>query len=131
MSVSMPLQQAETPIHIDLIIVCRKQDKSKSKLIEKNIIDNALTAASNQVNELGDHIDISLGDAKVALMGRLLCELSMIGELDRELKFLAQSEGRIDELLEKIIEEQKNVTYKLDNQPAQLSLFEQAGGYLS
>lgn len=77
MSVFMPLQQTKTPIHIDLIIVCRKQNHSKSKLIEKNIIDKALASASNQLKELGGNIEISLGDAKVALMGRLLCEFNV------------------------------------------------------
>ena len=131
MSVSMPLQQAKTPIHVDLVIVCKKQETSKSKLIEQKIIQNAIATASEQVEELGDYIDISLGDAKVTLMGRLLCELSLVGELDRELCFLTQSEGRIDELLEGIVGENKSTVYKLKSQPIQMNLFEQAGEYLA
>lgn len=96
MSVSMLLQQAKTPIHIDLVIVCKKRQLSESKLIEGNIIRNAVATASGKIEELGNYVDISFGDAKVALIGRLLCELSLIGELDRELGFLEESEGSIE-----------------------------------
>jgi len=92
----MPLQQAKTPIHIDLVIVCKKRQLSESKLIEGNIIRNAVATASGKIEELGNYVDISFGDAKVALIGRLLCELSLIGELDRELGFLEESEGSIE-----------------------------------
>jgi len=131
MSVSMPLQQAKTPIHVDLVIVCKKYTHSKSKLVEEEIINNALKMASCQIGELAGNIGVSLGDAKVALMGRLLCELSLVGELDRELKFLMHSEERIDELIGTIIIEQKSVSYKIDNDSAQLTLFEKAVEYLA
>jgi hypothetical protein len=131
MSVSMPLQQAKTPIHVDLVIVCKKYTHSTSKLVEEKIINNALKMASCQIGELVGNIDVSLGDAKVALMGRLLCELSLVGELERELKFLIQSEERIDELIGKMMTEQKSISYKIDNTPAQLTLFERAVAYLA
>lgn len=131
MSVSMPLQQAKTPIHVDLVIVCKKYTNSKSKLVEEKIINNALKMASCQIRELAENIDVSLGDAKVALMGRLLCELSLVGELNRELKFLIESEEKLNELIGKIVIEQKGISYKTDNNSTQLNLFERAGEYLA
>lgn len=131
MSVAMPLRQAKTPIHVDLVIVCKKQKTSRSNLIEESIVENALGSASRQIRELADYIDISLGDAKVALMGRLLCELSLVGVLNRELSFLTQSESRIDQLLEKIVNGNKRAGYTLNSQTVQLNLFERAGEYLT
>ncbi len=126
MSVAMPLQQAKTPIHVDLVIVCKKQKISKSNIVKQSIIENALIVASNQIKELDNYIDISLGDAKVTLMGRLLCELSRVGELDRELSFLTESEDKIDELLERIVDDCKS-----NSRPSQLDLFRQADDYLT
>lgn len=131
MSVSMPLQQAKTPIHIDLVIVCKKQLLKKAESVESDIIQKAVVTASAQIEELGDCIDISFGDAKVALMGRLLCELSLVGELERELSFLQDSESAINELLKKIMHKSKNKVYKLKSQPIQMGLFEEAGEYLA
>ena len=131
MSIATPLQQAKTPIHVDLVIVCKKQDGSTSNLIKESIVENALDAAAGQIKELAKYINISLGDAKVVLMGRLLCELSLVGELDKELSFLSQSESKIDELLKKIVSDNKSAVYKLNDQTAQLKLFEQAGEYLA
>ncbi len=130
MSVSMPLQQAKTPIHVDLIIVCKKYSMTNITIDENNIISNALETASSQVNELSHYIDISLGDAKVALMGRLLCELSLLGDLDRELKFLKESENKIDNLLEIIISNKISITYSESINSGQLTLFEKAAEYL-
>lgn len=131
MSIATPLQQAKTPIHVDLVIVCKKRETSRSNFVEESIIEKALDSASGQIKELAEYINISLGDAKVVLMGRLLCELSLVGALDRELSFLTQSESRINELLEEIVSDNKNAIYKLNSQTAQLRLFEQAGEYLT
>ncbi|MCW5211897.1 hypothetical protein VU04_03185, partial [Desulfobulbus sp. TB] len=126
MSVSIPLQQAKTPVHLDLIIVCKKQQQAATLLKEQSIIDNAFVTASQQIRELADYIKISLGDAKVALMGRLLCELSMVGNVEKEVSFLAQSEGTVDTLLKKIIQE-KTAEDKTDSHYVQLQLFEKSG----
>ncbi|MEZ4528210.1 MAG: hypothetical protein R2941_20045 [Desulfobacterales bacterium] len=130
MSVAMPLQQAKIPIHVDLIVVCSKQKTVKSDLNEQIIIENAIAAASNQINELSENINISLGDAKVALMGRFLCELSRVNDLERELNFLTRSESRIDELLERTVTENRNKNYNADKQILQLNLFGKTGEYL-
>jgi len=52
-------------------------------------------------------------------MGRILCELSLIGELDREFGFLEELEGSIDELLEDVMINSKSKVYKLKSQSVQ------------
>ena len=131
MSVSMPLQQAKTPIHTDLVIVCKKQEPENRIINEDNIIRKAVVAASQQIEELGKYINISFGDAKVALMGRLLCELSLVGDLDRELIFLKESEDAINELLEEVMSRDTGKAYKVMSQPEQMNLFEEAAEYLA
>jgi putative DNA methylase len=128
MSVAVPLQQAKTPIRVDLIIVCKKQKTSKSNLIPQTIIKNALATASTQLKELAEYIDISLGDAKVTFMGRLLCELSLVGEFKKELNFLTHSKEKIEEktneLLPNIINNNQRTIYNMTCQPTQLNLFD-------
>lgn len=125
MSVSMPLQQAKTPIHVDLIVVCKKKKTRKLNLAKQNIIDNALLVASDQLKELVEYVDISLGDAKVAFMGRLLCELSRIGEVGRELSFLTQAEDKIDELLKGMLSGGKGKAYESNSEISQLDLLKE------
>lgn len=128
MSVAVPLQQAKTPIHVDLIIVCKKQETSKSSFIPQTLIENAFATTSAQLKELADYIDISLGDAKVAFMGKLLCELSLVGELTKELNFLTHSKDKIDdkinELFQNIIHNNQRTISNVNCQPTQLNLFD-------
>ena len=131
MSVSMPLQQSKTPIHVDLIVVCKKQNQIDRKIDEESIIQRAVLEASEQINELSKYIKVSLGDAKVTLMGRLLCNLSMIGQLKRELIFLKNFESKINDLLVKIMNENKSVPYEQSDHYLQLRLFEEAEEYLA
>lgn len=131
MAVSMPLQQSNTPIYIDLIIVCKKQNVKNGKIDENSIVQKAALEASKQINELSKYIKVSLGDAKVTLMGRLLCNLSMIGELERELAFLENFESKINDLLVKIMNENKSVPYKQVEHHVQMRLFEEAAEYLA
>ncbi len=131
MAVSMPLQQANTPIHVDLIITCKKYTSKKENIDEKTIIERAVLEATKQINELSNFINVSIGDVKVALMGRLLCNLSMFGELERELMFLRNSESIINDLITKILKENKSIPYKQSDHHVQLRLFEKAAEYLA
>ena len=85
MSVSMPLQQATSPIHLDLVLVCRK-DSMVSSASENNCdIDSALEAAKGQIGKLkSSDIKVSMGDAKVIMMGRFLCEAHKMRNLETE-----------------------------------------------
>jgi len=131
MAVSMPLQQANTPIHVDLIITCKKYTSKKENIDEKTIIERAVLEATKQINELSNFINVSIGDVKVALMGRLLCNLSMFGELECELMFLRNSESIINDLITKILKENKSIPYKQSDHHVQLRLFEKAAEYLA
>jgi putative DNA methylase len=131
MSVSMPLQQSKSPIHLDLILVC-KRDGFKVTCESNNVdIDSALTTAQTQILALTQAgIKVSLGDAKVILMGRLLCETHKMRNLDLEAKFLANIEKNIDNYVSQVIRAKGEVLYE-QQEPKQLMLFEEIGKYLS
>jgi hypothetical protein len=133
MLVSMPLQQAKSPIHLDLIIVCRKDSPGK---LMKNVdinITSVVNEAKRQVSSLkGAGIKISLGDAKVILMGRLLCYIHSIRNLDLEEKFLDEIEEDIESFVGQVMATQGEVLYdQVTHQPVQLTLFEEMGKYLA
>jgi putative DNA methylase len=133
MSVSMPLQQAKSPIHLDLILVCRKDSQGKSPQNGNPNIATAVSAAKEQVSFLkGTGIQVSLGDAKVILMGRLLCEFHSIRNLDLEEKFLDEIEEDIDSFVSQVAVTQGEVLYhRAALEPVQLTLFEEMGHYLA
>ena len=92
MSVSMPLQQATSPIHLDLILVCHKAENRVANGTVKPY-QSALDTAREQVSRLKSAgIKVSLGDAKVILMGCFLREAHTMGDLDREERFLGELE---------------------------------------
>jgi len=134
MSVSMPLQQAKSPIHLDLIVVCRKDSKYIKQMNKEcpNVM-SAVSAAKRQVSALkGAGIKVSLGDAKVTLMGRLLCEIHTIRQLDLEEKFLDEIENDIDSYVGQLAVTRGEVLYEeVDTQPIQLTLFEEMAEYLA
>jgi adenine-specific DNA methylase len=133
MSVSMPLQQAKLPIHLDLIVVCRKDSESHSSPNGGVNMAAAVSAAKRQVSSLkGAGIKVSLGDAKVILMGRLLCEIHAIRNLDLEAKFLADIEQDIDSFVGRVMATKSEFLYDpFAQQPVQLTLFEEMGNYLA
>lgn len=133
MSVSMPLQQARSPIHLDLIVVCRTESQSKSFQNGELDIADAIGAAKRQVASLkGVGIKVSLGDAKVILMGRLLCEIHGIKNLDLEEKLLEGIEGDIDSFVGQIMLTKGEVLYdQAGSRSVQLALFEEMEKYLA
>lgn len=133
MSVSMPIQQAKTPIHLDLILVCKKEDGVKLTRANKDIVHASTEIAKSQIDELfKSGIKVSAGDSKVAFMGRLLCELSRIGNMKKELDLLSDIEKEsnlfISELL--ITKAVPELEYELPEKPVQLTLFEAMEKYL-
>jgi putative DNA methylase len=134
MSVSMPLQQAKSPIHLDLILVCRKNSEIKNGAFKKSpIIVKAVTGAKQQVSALkGAGIKVSLGDAKVILMGRLLCEIHAMKQLDLEEKYLDDIEDDVDSYVGQVAATQGEVFYEnVSHHPIQLTLFEEMAEYLA
>jgi putative DNA methylase len=131
MSVAMPLQQAKSPIHLDLILVCRRDGSTTAEDSNDHTMHAALATAEAQISALRQAgIKVSLGDAKVILMGRLLCEVHKRRHLESEARFLAEVEQDIDRHVSQVIRAQGEVLYE-DPQPEQLMLFEAMGEYLA
>jgi len=131
MSVSMPLQQAKSPIHLDLILVCRKSSEPDLPAASGDSLQSAIETASTQVSMLKcAGIDVSLADAKVILMGQLLCEAHKFCCLDREETFLEQREQDVDSYVAGILSSKGEVLYAA-TQSRQLMLFEGMATYLA
>ena len=131
MSVSMPLQQAASPIHLDLILVCHKEKKGRKNGRVSHPLRSALAVAKEQVSRLKSAgIQVSLGDAKVILMGCLLCEAYKIGHFDREEKFLEELEQNLDTYVAQVISAKGEVLYKA-KETEQLRLFEEIEKFLA
>lgn len=131
MSVSMPLQQAKSPIHLDLILVCRRDLGDNAGQPGDGALLSAIDLAEAQISSLKTvGIKVSLGDAKVILMGRFLCEAHRIRNLDLEEKFLKGLEQDIDTYVGQVISAKGEVLYS-EAEPEQLMLFEEMGKYLA
>ncbi len=131
MSVSMPLQQAKSPIHLDLILVCRKSSGSELLAESGDPLHVAVKTASSQVSMLKSAgIDVSLADAKVILMGQLLCEAHKLCCLDREERFLEHRAQDVDSYVEDILLSKGEVLYTA-TESRQLMLFEEMATYLA
>jgi len=133
MSVSMPIQQAKSPINLDLILVCKKEIYNQcSPKNNDDIYHISTEKAKSQISELTSAgLKISFGDSKVAFMGRFLCELSKIGNSETELKMLHEIEDDVDNYISELIKEEKLVSYEFTKEPIQLSLFETMEKYLA
>ena len=126
MTVSVPIQQAKVPIHLDLIIVCRKE---ACKLNDQAIDEERVFAyAQKQASELIDaNIGLSKGDMKVIYLGRVMTELSGLHEIEKELsEFMAiiqASDSVLDDLMEGS-KEYREAKDKEEYHKGQLMLFE-------
>ncbi len=133
MSVSMPIQQAKTPIHFDLILVCKKDNDVKLKSTSKNIVHTSAETAKSQIADLlKSGIKVSTGDSKMAFMGRLLCELSCTGNIKKELGLLSNIEKESNEFISELLitKTVPDNEYELPKEPVQLTLFETMEKYL-
>jgi putative DNA methylase len=131
MSVAVPLQQAKSPIHLDLILVCRKSLDSSPAADTATLWRAAVEAAEQQTMQLREaDIDVSLGDAKVVLMGHLLRQAHRLRSLDAEEAFLVQVAHNIDDYVAQVLATRGEVLYAPD-EALQLALFEQMAEYAS
>ncbi|MFZ5450962.1 MAG: hypothetical protein ACOZF2_03675 [Thermodesulfobacteriota bacterium] len=131
MSVSKPLQQAKSPIHLDLILVCRKDLQGTGGQSGDGCLISALDLAKTQISSLKNvGIKISLGDAKVILMGRLLCEAHKVRNLDMEERFLKDLEQDIERHVSEVASVKGKVLYQ-EPGTEQLRLFEEIAKYLA
>jgi len=131
MSVSMPLQQAKSPIHLDLILVCRRDQWDNTGQSGNGDLLSALDLAKSQIISLKNvGIKVSLGDAKVILMGHFLCEAHRIRNLDLEERFLKGLEQDIDKYVSHVVSAKGEVFYR-EAGTEQLRLFEEITKYLT
>ncbi|MCY3708745.1 MAG: hypothetical protein OXG26_07595 [Caldilineaceae bacterium] len=133
MSVSMPLRQAKSPIHLDLIVVCRRESQCQTQNSGELIFGDIVSAAKQQVDSLKRiGIRVSLGDAKVILMGRMLCEVHKMGNPEREEELLDSIERDIDTFASQVILTEGEILYeRVASGPEQLTLFEKLENYLT
>jgi len=75
-------------------------------------------------------IKVSLGDAKVILMGHFLCEAHRIRNLDLEERFLKGLEQDIDKYVSHVVSAKGEVFYR-EAGTEQLRLFEEITKYLT
>ena len=128
MSVSIPLQQTKSPINLDLILFCRK-DLKKSLYFTDASSSYAIERSKEYVKQLIDvDIPVSLSDAKVILMGQLMCEAHKLKSSKLEEDFLNKANNSIDSCLSQIILTQDIKKYSV-NKLEQLRLFERMGDY--
>lgn len=131
MSVSMPLHQSKSPIHLDLILVCKRDGLATTEASSHGTIHSALATTETQISALTKAgIKVSLGDAKVILMGRFLCEVHKLRDLELEARFLTEIEQDIDSYVRQVIRAKGEVLYE-DLEPEQMMLFEAMGEYLA
>ncbi|MDP2898934.1 MAG: hypothetical protein Q8Q12_20545 [bacterium] len=131
MSVSVALQQARSPIHLDLILVCQRDSRDTPGDPAGGNLLSALSLGKEQISSLKTlGIKVSLGDVKVILMGRFLCEAHRMGNLELEEGFLAELEHDIDAYVSELISAEGEVLYR-EAEQGQLVLFEGIARYLA
>lgn len=115
MSVSIPIQQSNSPVHFDLILVCRKSPPAvpQAETFPENTPHSeglpllaCLGETKATVQDLRQgHIEVSLGDIKVMLMGSILSRLAVLDDLSLELSTISELESEVDALAEQILAE--------------------------
>jgi len=131
MSVSMPLKQSKSPIHLDLIFVCNKENNGAARSSERASLKTALQDAQTRVADLTAFgLSISLGDAKAILMGCLLREAHRIRNLEKEEEFLSGIEKCLETCVAEVIRTKGETLYNKCKSNGQMTLFEEIGNYL-
>lgn len=104
MAVSVPIQQAKTPVNFDLVLVCRKKASNGADAVsEFTSLPVCVQETKNSVRELRSaSLKVSLGDIKVILMGKVLVNLAKLEDLDQEIEALYQIESKADQLVRQI-----------------------------
>lgn len=105
MAVAIPIQQSESPVNFDLIIVCRKTPAGIWHPGYETIpLSECLREARETVAALQSaSISVSPGDARLILVGCLLSRLAEVGDLSQEVAMLQSLEKSIDTLAQDIL----------------------------
>lgn len=106
MAVSVPIQQSKSPVHFDLILVCRKVQSSPVREGHDLSLLACLRETETTVLDLRDgQIEVSLGDIKVILMGSILSHLAGLDDLAEEVATILGLEDQVGALAEQILVE--------------------------
>ena len=112
MAVSVPIRQSKSPVHFDLILVCRKVPTTVS-MAEHDGVPLLACLGKNKTAVLdlrNGNIEVSLGDIKVMLMGSILSHLAVLDDLSEEVSTIYQLESQVDTLAESILNETDSPT---------------------
>lgn len=131
MSGSMPLRQAKSPIQLDLILVCRKAAGAAIPSGAGDPVRTALVAATEQARELKSAgLSVSRGDAKVIVMGQVLCEAHRMRNVEQEEAFIESFDRRIDSFGEEVASTRGEILYA-ETPQAELALFEEMTAFVA
>lgn len=89
MTVAVSIHQSTNPITYDLIVVCRKNNKTTRTVNELTINENAERNTLNKIKKIENaSLKISHADKKIILIGSLMSEISKINDFTKEIKIL-------------------------------------------
>lgn len=107
MSVSVPLQQSKSPVHFDLILVCRKNPSPQSVAEHDGVpLLSCLGETKTTVLDMRSAgITVTPADIKVMLMGSILSRLAGLNDLSEEVLTICQLDRQVDALAQQILSE--------------------------
>jgi putative DNA methylase len=105
MAVSVPLQQSKSPVHFDLILVCRKTPYATLPPEQEGVPLLACLGETKatvlEIRSAG--IKVSGADIKVMLMGSILSRLTGLNDLSEEVLTISQLDRQVDALAQQIL----------------------------
>jgi adenine-specific DNA methylase len=103
MSVATPKHQANEPIDLDIIMVCRKGYAAKRQQKRVSSYDEALAVADRQVARLhGAGRRLSRNDVRIIVMAQLLRKLSHTGTTETALAALGTQAPAIEAAIQRL-----------------------------
>ncbi len=126
MAVAQPKHQAKEPIHLDIIVVCRKKDGSTPAETElRSVIDKARQTALDQISRLnGVGMALSRNDVRVVLSAQIVRILSAAADLETALAGLMEANGDLEATIDELDAQQVTTETWEPEGPKQVRLFE-------
>jgi transcriptional regulator with XRE-family HTH domain len=108
MSVAQPKHQAKEPIHLDVIVVCRKRERGTSSYRgPSSVMPEARAVALDQISRLNSvGVALSRNDVRVVLAAQVVRILSAAPDLETALTGLAEANGNLEAAIEELHQKQ-------------------------